>query len=166
MFKLIKQLLSEDNAGSTKASSGKRKNKAAKPKPVPGRHTFTLHAPICSPPRDVLEKALTTYGVKDQQWGTNMQMLSDKTLSHSFVFMDVENPHRAYTIGQRVTLTVNKSQAEWTEYLLLRKNFCDVVAGNVNGKNRDWAARHAGKMPKPWIDSKCTNYKPKKGKAK
>lgn len=162
MLNLIKQLFTDD-AGSAKRPAGKRKTKA---KAASGRHTFTLHAPICSPPRDVLEKALTTYGVKDQEWGTNMQMLSNKALSPSFVFADPENPNRPYTIGQRVTLTVNKSQAEWTEYLLLRKNFCDVVAGNVNSKNRQWADRHDGKMPKPWIDSKCTNYKPKKGKGK
>lgn len=117
-----------------------------------GRHTFSLHAPLCAPPRCTMDPILAQYGIVNPVWTDLKQLDSAGRLSDGFQFPNGDKP---YTVAQRVKLTVNRAQAGWVEYLLHRANFVDVIDGCIDGRNREWASRHNGTMPKPWVLKGC-----------
>lgn len=140
----------------TKATRSAPKAKAT------GKHTFTLHAPICCPPRNSIEPMLKQYGII-QQWGTHYHLNSVKALTNSYQFPNPEKPNQPYSIAQQVELTVNKQAARWVETLLRTQNFCSVAQGSVADANvKRWTDDRNGRLPKPWIATSCEEPKRKK----
>lgn len=155
----IDRILGDTPQATTKRTRATRSAPARKPT---GKHTFTLHAPICCPPRNSIEPMLAQYGII-QSWGTNRHMMSDKSLGSYFVMRDEERPNKPYSIGQEVTLTVNKQAARWVETLLRTHNFCNVAQGSVVGANVvRWVDQRNGRLPKPWISETCAEARRKK----
>ncbi len=139
-------------ARAKKGTKGTRKATKAKDQ---ARHTFLLHAPVCAPPRAAMDPILKQYGIVKPEWTDLRQLNSAGRLHDGFQFPNEAKPDAPYTVAQRVKLTVNRAQAGWVEYLLHRANFVDVIGGSIDGRNREWASRHNGTMPKPWVLKGC-----------
>jgi hypothetical protein len=130
-------------------------------------HTFTIQKPFCCGPAALVRDALEPYGVKI------ISLSPDRTTTVSvknfaqlmrIEFKRFDNLRygpgmflMALPLAMQCTVTVRKAQAEWAEYLIERTKRMCVVGGNINSKNRDWANRHDGKMPKPWIEKSCSS---------
>ncbi len=123
------------------------------------RHTFKLSAPMCVPPRDSITPILKEYGIVNPEWSWCRYASTNGKLLPFFQLPDPDNPDNPYSIDVRCTLTVNKKQAVWVEYLIHRSQKVDIIGGGIEKKNKDWAKRHAGVMPKPWIQPGCTEAK-------
>lgn len=119
--------------------------------------------PYCSPARDQITGALQPYGVKILGF-------------HEYTKLDIFAGHKL-PILQVAEVTVNAQAASWAEYLILRSGKFRVYGKYQDKRNKDWAARHAGKMPpawkdgQPWMESSCSAGKEawrnvKKGKGK
>lgn len=116
-------------------------------------HTFTVQKAYCTPAKSIILQALNTYGVPVLAYKENTaaaKMNGDPRLA---------TLARAGTgtmpMAQEATVTVPKQQAVWAEYLMMRTGKLSVVGGRINSKNVEWAARHDGAMPRPWIEPEC-----------
>lgn len=89
----------------------------------------------CTPARPIVEGTLRTYGVVIVDYSETIEELP------------IVGPFR---ISARVR--VRKTQAEWAEYNLLRTGKLKLRSRPVNQRNREWARRHRGKMPRPWAE--------------
>lgn len=156
---ILDRILGDTSPATSKRTKATRSAPKAK---TLGKHTFTLHAPICCPPRNSIEPMLQQYGII-QSWGANRHIMSDRRLGSSFVLRDESKPSKSYSIGQEVTLTVNKQAARWVETLLRTHNFCNVAQGSVIDANViRWVDQRDGKLPKPWIQATCEEAKRKR----
>jgi hypothetical protein len=128
-------------------------------------HTFTVQKPFCCPCSPKIKQALTPYGVKIIKIGEDkLCFVSVKDFSQMMriEFKRFDNlrygPGMLFAslpIAMQCTVTVYKSQAEWAEYLIERTKRICVISGGINSKNRDWANKHNGNMPKPWVEKSC-----------
>lgn len=127
-------------------------------------HTFTVQKPYCCPAAPLIRRALETYGVKIINLGADSNvMLDPRDFLTQAKMRSPNEPWATGLIGTAMLplavqckVTVRKSQAEWAEYLLERTKRLYVIGGRINSKNRDWADRHNGKMPRPWIEKSCS----------
>lgn len=121
-------------------------------------HTFTVQKAYCCPIEPLIQQALETYGVKivamSKSKVVSISMLEAFKLNRA-TKLDPERANIQLPLATQCTVTVRQSQAEWAEYLLERTKRLYVVGGRINAKNRDWASRHDGRMPRPWIEKDC-----------
>lgn len=128
-------------------------------------HTFTVQKPFCCGPRQLIMQALEPYGVKIISLGEDQRVnvsVKDYAQIAKIELKRMENLRYGpmavmwLPMAMQCTVTVRKSQAEWAEYLIERSKRMCVVKGGINSKNRDWANRHDGKMPRPWVEKSCS----------
>lgn len=128
-------------------------------------HTFTVQKPFCCGPRQLIIQALEPYGVKIVSLGPDEQVnisIKDYAQLVRIEAKRMENLRygpmivMCLPLAMQCTVTVKKAQAEWAEYLIERSKRMCVVKGGINSKNRDWANRHDGQMPRPWVEKSCS----------
>ena len=128
-------------------------------------HTFTVQKPFCCGPRQLIIQALQPYGVKIVSLGHDERVnisIKDYAQLAKIELKRMENLRYGpmavmwLPMAMQCTVTVRKSQAEWAEYLIERSKRMCVVKGGINSKNRDWANRHDGQMPRPWVEKSCS----------
>lgn len=128
-------------------------------------HTFTVQKPFCCEPRQLVMQALEPYGVKIISLGEDHQVnisVKDYAQLAKIELKRMENLRYGpmavmfLPMAMACDVTVRKSQAEWAEYLIERSKRMCVVKGGINSKNRDWANRHDGQMPRPWVEKSCS----------
>lgn len=134
--------------------------------PGPATRTLTVAKPACTPARDIVTGALDGYGVRIYRYSERMRTTTPREyirqlgLNANNIADRLEKPLPLATI---VKVTVSEAQAAWAEYLLLRTGKLYVPGAYVNQRNADWAAKHGGRMPpawedsKPWIEASCSD---------
>ena len=111
---------------------------------------IVVAAAMCTPTRVHVKNALQPYGVKHRVVG---EFLGDYSGAW------VQDAAGAYLMVAEVE--VNDQAAKWAEYLLLRSGKLQLVSTPLDERNRKWALRWRGRMPRPWIETGC---KVKRGK--
>ena len=105
-----------------------------------GRQTTIVVAyPICHPPDKFIKNTLGKYGVKIVHYKCYCVGMDGSRTNSIF-------EHGAFF---RAEVTVNDSQAEWAEYILLRTHKFKLLSPPINPSNARWAAQYKG-MPVPW----------------
>lgn len=101
-------------------------------------------AGLCTPARNHVRTALEPYGVQfkaTSYWETLDGKLATKADDAAIDICEVIVPD---------------AQARWAEYLLLRSGKLQLASRPIDPRNAQWALRHRGNMPRPWVQAGCT----------
>lgn len=105
---------------------------------------IVVAAGLCTPARVHVQRALEPYGVRYQANSyleTLDGQLADKAANAAVDICE---------------LIVSDQAARWAEYLLLRTGKLRLVSPPIDARNKNWALRHRGNMPQPWVQPGCT----------
>lgn len=105
---------------------------------------IVVAAGLCTPARVHVRTALEPYGVQHRivsYLETLDGKLADKAADAAVDICEVFVPAR---------------QARWAEYLLLRSGKLQLASRPIDPHNAQWALRHRGNMPRPWVQAGCT----------
>lgn len=131
-------------------------------------HTFTVQKPFCCPASPLIMQALEPYGVKIVAMGQDRRVNISTANYAQLAKIELKRMENLkygpiavvwLPLAIECDVTVRESQAEWAEYLIERSKRMCVIKGRINKQNRDWANRHDGEMPKPWLETSCSEGK-------
>ena len=125
-----------------------------------GWHTFEVQKAYCTPASGIIKQALETYGISRYEISKERVVVKDKNNAklrriERAEFEAGREVGIAQTCATEATVKVPRQQAEWAEYLMERTGRLVVVKGRINPSNREWADKHGGAMPRPWIEDGC-----------